>query len=368
MIQSALTTFADGLDLEGLSTGIQSKAGEAVEAISEPVSQIHDALSYAVPDGSGLANGMVDGIIQVLQDRVAEACEQIIAFCSAISAAAMSALGIHSPSKVFYGIGSRVVEGFNDAIDDGKTDSKDAIRGLADFTADEMRHLVKLLNNYSGEINFNGYTFTKSDLPRIYKRLDALEKKRSKRRNKQKSYEPSSSGGGGGGVASGVQEFAEAAKEASDEIQYGGVKMGIKELTKLFKMLDGKDKVNFLGQTFTKDDVAALKKKAKDAGMEVVDNLISPIVEGIKGPKSSLPTPPERGIKGTTKNNIRGILKERKQGAEEPETKPNQTTTYNLTQNISSPKPLSRTEVYRQTKNLFQLMKTPHAKVYNMTQ
>ena len=129
-----LDTFAESFDFTETANLIAAGATAAVETVSEPVGLLNDTLSAAVPDGAGLANNMIDGMINALIARTEEACLVMAAFASAVAESAKSALDINSPSKVFYEIGENTVEGFVNAVNDGTGDATASFGRLASLS------------------------------------------------------------------------------------------------------------------------------------------------------------------------------------------------------------------------------------------
>lgn len=76
--------------------------------------------------------GMMDGIIEGIEDRRAEVIEAAIEVALAALAAAKNALGIASPSKAFLAVGMFAIDGLRVGIQNGREEVMDATTNVAD--------------------------------------------------------------------------------------------------------------------------------------------------------------------------------------------------------------------------------------------
>lgn len=108
------------------------------EIVSAIVSAFADLAGSIVDIGANIVSGIWDGICSMatwIKDKVT-------GFFSGIVDGVKDFLGIHSPSKVFAGIGTNTVEGYADGVDDGASANEkrvlNTVGGLSDSMADAL--------------------------------------------------------------------------------------------------------------------------------------------------------------------------------------------------------------------------------------
>ena len=108
------------------------------EIVSAIVSAFADLAGSIVDIGANIVSGIWDGICSMatwIKDKVT-------GFFSGIVDGVKDFLGIHSPSKVFAGIGANTVEGYADGVDDGANANEkrvlNTVGGLSDSMANAL--------------------------------------------------------------------------------------------------------------------------------------------------------------------------------------------------------------------------------------
>lgn len=373
----SLNSYSEGVDFSSVAETIASGATDAVDVVSGPVELLGSTLSAAVPDGAGLANAMIDGIIAALQARVEETCAEMALFASLVAGAAKSALGIHSPSKVFYEIGENTVDGFVNAVNDNTGNAAASFGRLASLSVKQANYVFSSLKKGAKFVNFKGMTFSKADLSilRSYIKTYSKTKKSGDKASVSVEGVGAASSSATENMAEALSEVQEAADETSDKIKIDGIELSLDQVKKLLNLFgDENNEVELFGHLFTKDSIEKAKNEILAYKDEIMSDLnkdseftLTPVLDWL-GIKDSKP-----GIKGglidsalatgssavsKAKQNIEAIgsIGQAKIGdASSANGQKNVAITFN--QRNESPKALPASEIWRHTNNQLSKMK-----------
>lgn len=144
IISSIVTGLAQNLPqiIEAGITILVSLAGGIIQAIPQLVSQLPQIISAIVEGLGSMMGSIVDvgkNIVQGIWDGICGMAswfkDQVSGFFSGIVDGVKSVLGIHSPSKVFAGIGGYMAEGLGDGWNDEYASVKSGIEDGLNFDA-----------------------------------------------------------------------------------------------------------------------------------------------------------------------------------------------------------------------------------------
>ena len=121
------TQFIQGLN-DALEKSFKITLEDVVSNLKEIISSFKEHLTpEALRDiGAQCMEGLSEGLISKLQSIL----EKVKEICAEIVSAAKQAFSIHSPSKVFFGIGEYIMEGMAEGIDEEKSEVTDAFNDL----------------------------------------------------------------------------------------------------------------------------------------------------------------------------------------------------------------------------------------------
>lgn len=146
-----------GIELmDRMIKGVNSKKSQASRAFTTIASACVDALRAKYSSFSTAGKYLVQGFAAGISANAYMATAKARAMALAAKLAAEAALGVQSPSKVFYQIGKYLVMGFANAIGDYTSMASDATTDMAHSATDGMRTaLGKIGDALSGDLDFN---------------------------------------------------------------------------------------------------------------------------------------------------------------------------------------------------------------------
>lgn len=314
-----------------------------------------------------------EGLMIGINDYANLVRESGISFADTFSNATRDSLQIASPSKVFYEIGEYVVDGFVNAISNDSQRAANAVSSMAELSVDEIYNLIGMLDKSNGPIKYKGRLYTKSDITRLREYAAALQNVNREEEKAEKGgfsgglEEASKAGGGGGGGGSGEGSETKKKKYKIGDTEVELSDEQIKELEKALVEANG-DTIKFLTYTFKTGDVQEFFKNNKSTLEKILDwtglsNLFKdgtePVIEmdGKKGIKGGVKVNTLGGPNFATKFTKGFESFKDKQKKESNSDVTNVTNNYNYNQEINTTKPVSASEVWRHSSNVFNLMK-----------
>lgn len=128
-----MTQFALGMNSQcgKVTTTVKSLASSAVSSIKGYYTNFYSAGAY-----------LVDGFVSGISVNTFRAEAQAAAMAEAAKTAAEKALGINSPSKVFYQIGDYTGQGFVNALVDYGRTAYDSASSMADYARKGMTNAI----------------------------------------------------------------------------------------------------------------------------------------------------------------------------------------------------------------------------------
>lgn len=225
-INQTFAELGEEVDLTGFSEHVNEAVTAANEEIAEPLGIMRNEFQSIVPDGGAMVDAMVDGMIAALAARVGDACAAIGAFAGAVAAAANAALEINSPSKVFYRIGSGVVEGFILGVNKNAHSAADSVADAMELSIDQATYILAMLKKMDS-FWYKGKLYTQKDVPFLTGLLNATRetmnevKEEYSEASDEVAKTPLGGGGGGGGK-----------KEEEEKSWFSKLLSGIDEVAK----------------------------------------------------------------------------------------------------------------------------------------
>ena len=145
-----ITEFIDGI-ARNLPRIIQSAANlivSFVEGLAAAVRNNSDRMSTA---GLDLAQAIIEGMANGIAKGVTRVVNAIKDMAGSAVEGAKNLLGIHSPSRVFFGIGQNVDEGFANGIDKYSSLVSDAVRGVGGSAIDTLKDTMSNIDTIVGD-------------------------------------------------------------------------------------------------------------------------------------------------------------------------------------------------------------------------
>jgi phage-related protein len=166
---------------------LRSAAGRKIEEAKAQIGKLPSAARAALGDlssylsgaGSQLIQGMINGVRARASDLAASARSVV----SGAVDAAKSVLGIHSPSKVFHGIGVNTIQGFINGIDGTTAQLKSKLAAIMkELPANTRSGVGKSLKKATAELSklVTQHDAVVKKLATAQKKLDDLVKARNK--------------------------------------------------------------------------------------------------------------------------------------------------------------------------------------------
>ncbi|MGX5789880.1 phage tail protein [Staphylococcus equorum] len=147
MVQSAIDGM--GRFLQSIVDGFWKVVDGVKSGVSDAVSAAKSFVGDMMDAGGDLINGLIDGIKNGAK-AVADAARSV---ANKAVAAAKSALGIHSPSRVFRGIGGFMMKGMENGISGGQGGAISAVSKAASLVTDAFNS--NLDSNLTDGVNAN---------------------------------------------------------------------------------------------------------------------------------------------------------------------------------------------------------------------
>ena len=124
------------------------KGGNDVKtALSVPINQSLASIRNKRPAFYSAASFLVDGFVKGVSDNASKVSKQIQLMAESALTSAQTALGIHSPSKVFTEIGGYVVDGFSNGIDLNKEKAAKSAEALAEVGVQTAKSVLESLKD-----------------------------------------------------------------------------------------------------------------------------------------------------------------------------------------------------------------------------
>lgn len=164
-------TEAVGKFVSGLMSGIGRALSTGRQIATNAVNGIRSGIGQMTSIGSQMISGLISGI-KSMAGRVVSAAKGVVQ--GAIDGA-KSLLGIHSPSRVFAGIGKFTILGFAKGMKDNLVIAADATRDVARAAIDNMKNpLSKVAKILNGKIDVTPTITPVMDLSKIEKGAKTL--------------------------------------------------------------------------------------------------------------------------------------------------------------------------------------------------
>lgn len=127
--------------LSALKSWGSQMASNAKSAMSKVVSNIASTLRTAISQVTNIGRQIVQGLANGIRSGVSAVVNAISNTVSSAISAAKSALGIASPSKVFFSFGRFVSIGFANGVESGVTFVRKSIKAVSDVTKKQIEKL-----------------------------------------------------------------------------------------------------------------------------------------------------------------------------------------------------------------------------------
>lgn len=128
---------------------VVSGGGQVVSEVASWPGKIAGALAGLAAEGAKAGAALVQGLINGIGSMIGAAISAAAGLASRVAAAAKSALGIHSPSKVFFDIGDNVGQGLANGIEGQTSNVVSTIKEI-------LQAIKDVFGNASGlALNFN---------------------------------------------------------------------------------------------------------------------------------------------------------------------------------------------------------------------
>lgn len=128
--------------IDKFKEGVSQKAKDVIKAFEKMISDIFEAVKKKANDFKDMAKDLVAGFIDGIKEKVADAVNAATEMASKVVESVKKKLSIHSPSKVFYGIGNYTVQGFANALRDGTHMVSNASVKMVGSAIDTARDLI----------------------------------------------------------------------------------------------------------------------------------------------------------------------------------------------------------------------------------
>ena len=151
LLTGSIGTFTSkgGELIGGLISGIKSKVGEVVSAVSSIISSCKSALSNVASEFISIGSNIISGLVSGIKSGISSVASAISDVASSAVSKAKSALGIHSPSRVFAEIGMYSDEG----LAKGLIKYSNVVTEAAGNVANNM---IDVMNNSISKISMDG--------------------------------------------------------------------------------------------------------------------------------------------------------------------------------------------------------------------
>ena len=151
LLTGSIGTFTSkgGELIGGLISGIKSKVGEVTSAVSSIISSCKSALSNVASEFVSIGSNIISGLVSGIKSGISSVASAISDVASSAVSKAKSALGIHSPSKVFAEIGMYSDEG----LAKGLIKYSNVVTEAAGNVANNM---IDVMNNSISKISMDG--------------------------------------------------------------------------------------------------------------------------------------------------------------------------------------------------------------------
>ena len=151
LLTGSIGTFTSkgGELIGGLISGIKSKVGEVVSAVSSIISSCKSALSNVASEFISIGSNIISGLVSGIKSGISSVASAISDVASSAVSKAKSALGIHSPSRVFAEIGMYSDEGLAKGLIKYSNVVTDAAGNVAN-------NMIDVMNNSISKISMDG--------------------------------------------------------------------------------------------------------------------------------------------------------------------------------------------------------------------
>ena len=151
LLTGSIGTFTSkgGELIGGLISGIKSKVGDVVGAVSSIISSCKSALSNVASEFISIGSNIISGLVSGIKSGISSVASAISDVASSAVSKAKSALGIHSPSRVFAEIGMYSDEGLAKGLIKYSNVVTDAAGNVAN-------NMIDVMNNSISKISMDG--------------------------------------------------------------------------------------------------------------------------------------------------------------------------------------------------------------------
>ena len=151
LLTGSIGTFTSkgGELIGGLISGIKSKVGEVTSAVSSIISSCKSALSNVASEFVSIGSNIISGLVSGIKSGISSVASAISDVASSAVSKAKSALGIHSPSRVFAEIGMYSDEGLAKGLIKYSNVVTDAAGNVAN-------NMIDVMNNSISKISMDG--------------------------------------------------------------------------------------------------------------------------------------------------------------------------------------------------------------------
>ena len=151
LLTGSIGTFTSkgGELIGGLISGIKSKVGDVVSAVSSIISSCKSALSNVASEFISIGSNIISGLVSGIKSGISSVASAISDVASSAVSKAKSALGIHSPSRVFAEIGMYSDEGLAKGLIKYSNVVTDAAGNVAN-------NMIDVMNNSISKISMDG--------------------------------------------------------------------------------------------------------------------------------------------------------------------------------------------------------------------
>ncbi len=309
----------------GMAAGFSSNAGTVLSAASETVDSIAEKVSHT--DFSKSVSGVVDGLVEGIKGKVTDAGNAGASLFDKLKERFNSEAGIHSPSVEMYKSGTFLVMGLANGIRDN-----------AQLAADAMARVFA-----NGKVHEN-----EDGIPSFMEKV--VESLRSKQAQLISVISDMLDSLFGTSMTEKAESYYQNGYTLGESIA-NGVRDGfVTAFDRISEEVDGM--LNKLSAEI------ANRLSTVDAGLPGVSVVMSGYEPATRPYNAPVPTVFGYDLNPVTSTRMaRGVDQKVTAASSEKNVTSNVQNVYNFTQNNTSPKPLSRGEIYRQTKNQFSAFK-----------